>query len=80
VTVENRVRQKDKGKGSENYKNSRKGRSKYRLQKIDCWNFGKKEHMKKYCRAPKKQRDGQQENNQEANVEGDVLHHSLILS
>jgi hypothetical protein len=36
--------------------------------------------MKKYCRAPKKQRDGQQEKNHEANVIGDVLQDSLILS
>jgi hypothetical protein len=31
-------------------------------------------------RAPKKQRDGQQEKNQEANVTGDVLQDALILS
>ena len=36
--------------------------------------------MKKDCRAPKKQRDGQQERNQEANVTGDVLQDALILS
>jgi hypothetical protein len=43
---------------------------------MELW---KKGHMKKYCRAPKKQRDGQQETNQEANVIGDVLHDALIL-
>jgi hypothetical protein len=36
--------------------------------------------MKKDCRAPKKQRNGQQERNQEANVTGDVLQDALILS
>jgi hypothetical protein len=36
--------------------------------------------MKKDCRDPKKQRDGQQEKNQEANVTSDVLRDSLILS
>jgi hypothetical protein len=36
--------------------------------------------MKKYCRAPKKQRDGQQEKNQKENVTGDVLQDALILS
>ena len=36
--------------------------------------------MKKDCRASKKQRDGQQEKNQEANVTGDVLQDDLILS
>jgi hypothetical protein len=36
--------------------------------------------MKKYCKAPKKQRDGLQEKNQEENVTGDVLQDALILS
>jgi hypothetical protein len=36
--------------------------------------------MKKDCRAPKKQRYGHQEKNQEANVIGDVLQDDLILS
>ena len=35
--------------------------------------------MKKDCRAPKKQRDGQHEKNKEANVTGDVLQDDLIL-
>jgi hypothetical protein len=75
----NRERQKDRGKGSRNRGNSRKGRSKSRLVKIDCWNCGKKGHLKKYCRAPKKQRDGQREKNQKENVTGDVLQYALIL-
>jgi hypothetical protein len=78
--MENRGRQKDRGKGSGNRGNSRKGRSKSRLGKIECWNCGKKGHLKKDYRAPKKQRDGQQERNQEANVTGDVLQDALILS
>jgi hypothetical protein len=41
---------------------------------------GKKGHMKKYCGSPKKQGYGQQEKNQEANVAGDVLRDTLILS
>jgi hypothetical protein len=36
--------------------------------------------MKKDYRSPKKQRDAQQEKNQEANITGDVLQDSLILS
>jgi hypothetical protein len=80
LNMENRGRQKDRGKGSGNHENSRKGRSKSRLGKIECWNCGKKGHLKKDCRAPKKQRDGQQEKNQEANVIGDVLQDALILS
>jgi hypothetical protein len=59
LNMENRGRQKDRGKGFENHGNSRKGRSKSRLGKIECWNCGKKGHMKKDWRAPKKQRDGQ---------------------
>ena len=59
LNMENRGRQKDRGKGFGNHGNSRKGRSKYRLGKIECWNCGNKGHMKKECRAPKKQRDGQ---------------------
>jgi hypothetical protein len=35
--------------------------------------------MKKYYRAPKKQRDGQQYKNQEENVIGDVLQDALII-
>jgi hypothetical protein len=58
LNMENRGRQKDRGKGSRNCGNSRKGRSKSRLGKIECWNCGKKGHLKKECRAPKKQRDG----------------------
>ena len=45
--------------------NSRKGGSKYRLGNIECWNCEKKGHLKKDCRAPKKQRDGHQDKNQE---------------
>ena len=54
--------------------NYRKGRSKSIFGKIECWNCGKKD-----CRAPKKQRDGQQEKSQEANVTGDMLQDAFIL-
>ena len=80
LNMENRGRQKDRGKGSGNRKNSRKGRSKSILGKIECWNCVKKGHLKKDCRAPKKQRDGKQKRNQEANVTGHVLQYALILS
>jgi hypothetical protein len=80
LNMENRGRQNDGGKGSWNCMNYRKGRSKSRLGKIECWNCGKKGHLKKDYRAPKKQRDGQQEKNQEANVTCDVLQDALILS
>jgi hypothetical protein len=41
LNMENRGRQKDRGKGSENRGNSRKGRSKSRIGKIECWICGK---------------------------------------
>jgi hypothetical protein len=69
LNMENRGRQKDRGKGLGNRGNSRKGRSKSRLGKIECWNCEKKGHLKKDCRAPK-----------EANVTSDVLQDDLILS
>jgi hypothetical protein len=77
--MENRGRQKDRGKGSGNCGNSRKGRSKSRLRNIECYNCGKRGNLNKYCRAPKKQRDGHQEKNQEANVIDDVLQDALVL-
>jgi hypothetical protein len=58
LNMEVRGRQKDRGKVSGIHENSRKGISKSRLGKIECWDCGKKGHLKKYCRAPKKQRDG----------------------
>jgi hypothetical protein len=80
LNMDNRGRQKDRGKGSENHGNSMKGKSKSIFGKIECWNCGKKGHLKKDCKDPKKQKHGQQEKNQEANVTGEVLEHSLILS
>jgi hypothetical protein len=59
LNMDNGGRQKDRGKGSGNRGNSRKGRSKSRLGKIECWNCGNKGHLKKDYKAPKKQRDGQ---------------------
>jgi hypothetical protein len=78
--VENRGRQKDIEKGSGNHMNSRKGIYKYKLGKIECWNCGKKGHLKNDCISPKKQRDGQHEKNREENVIGDVLQDALIIS
>ena len=46
LNMENRERQKDRGKGSGNHGNYRKGRSKSRLGKIECWNCGKKGNLK----------------------------------
>jgi hypothetical protein len=80
LNMENMGRQKDRGKGSGNRGNSRKGRSKSRLGMIKCWNYGKKGHLKKDYKDPKKHKNGQHEKNQEENVTGDVLQDGLILS
>jgi hypothetical protein len=58
LNMENKRRQKDRGKGLRNRKNYRKCRFKSILGKIECQNYGKKGHLKKYYKAPKKQRDG----------------------
>jgi hypothetical protein len=59
LTMENMGRQRERGKRPGNRGNSRKGRSKSILENIECWKFGNKWHMKKDCRSPKKQGDGQ---------------------
>jgi len=58
LTMENRERQMERGKSPGNRGNSRKGISKSRLGKIECWNCGNKGHLKKDCRSPKNQGDG----------------------
>ena len=78
--MDSRGRSRDRGKSSGNHRKSRKGRSKSRPKNLECWNCGKKGHLKRDCKAPKKQGDGQQEKNQEANVAGDVLQDALIIS
>ena len=78
--MERRGRQKERGNIPDNRSKSGKGRSKSRFRKIECWNCGKKGHLKKDCRAPKKKGDRQQETTQEANVAGDVLQDALILT
>ena len=77
--MESRGRQKERGRSPRNCSKSKKGRSKSRFRKIECWNCGKKGHLKKDCRAPKKKGERQQETTQEANVAGDVLQDDLIL-
>ena len=54
LTMERRGRQNERGRSLGNRSNSKKGRSKSRFRKIECWNYGKKGHLKKDCRAPKK--------------------------
>ena len=47
---------------------------------MECWNCGKRGHLKKGCRAPKEKGYGNQETTQEANVAGDVLQDVFILA
>ena len=78
--MERRGRQKERGKSPGNRDKFGKGRSKSRFGKIECWNCGKKGHLKKYCRAPKKKGEWQQETTREVNVASDVLQDALILA
>ena len=80
LTMERRGRQNERGRNLGNRGKSKKGRSKSRFGNIECWNYGKKGHLKKDCRAPKKKGERQQEATQEANVAGDVLQDDLILA
>ena len=80
LTMEKRGRQNERGRIPENHSKSKKGIPKSRFGKIECWNCGKKGHLKKECRVPKKKGDRQQETTQEANVAGDVLQDALILA
>ena len=80
LTMESRGRQNKRGRNPGNRGKSKNGRSKSKFGKIECWNCGKKGHLKKYCRAPKKKGERQQETTQEANVAGDVLQDALILA
>ena len=54
LAMERRGRQRERGRNPSNHIKSRKGRSNSILGKIECWNCGKKGHLKKDCRAPKK--------------------------
>ena len=79
-TMEKKGIQKERGKIPGNLNKYKKGRSKSRFKKIECWNCGKKGHLKKDCRAPKNKGERQQETTHEANVVGDVLEDALILA
>ena len=80
LTMESRGRQKERGRSLGNHSKSKKGISKSRFENIECWNCGKKGHLKKDCRAPKKKCERQQETTQEANVVGDGLQDALIVA
>ena len=80
LTMESRQWKKERGRNLGNHSKSRKGRSKSIFGKIECWNDGKRGHLKKDYRAPKKNEDRKQETTQESNVSGDVLQDVVILA
>ena len=61
LTKESRGRQNERGRSPGNCGKSKRGISKSRFRKIECWNCGKKGHLKKDCKAPKKKGERQQE-------------------
>ena len=58
LTMESRGIQRERGRIPGNESKSIKGISKSIFGKIECLNYGKKGHLKKYCRAPKKKEMG----------------------
>ena len=61
LTMESRGRQNERGRSPVNDGKSKKGRSKSRFRKIEYWKCGRKGHLKKDCKAPKKKGDEHQE-------------------
>ena len=80
LTMENRGRQRARVRIPCNHNKSRKGRSKSIFGKIECWNCGKRGHLRKDYRGPKKKGGGKQETTQEANAAGDVLQDDFIIA
>ena len=54
LTMDSRGILRDRGNSSGNCGKSRKGKSKSRLKNLECWNCGKKGHLKRDYKAPKK--------------------------
>ena len=80
LIVDNRGRQKERGKSLDNHGKFRKDICKSRAR-VEFWNYGNKWHLNKdYGSQKGKKGDGQNENAQEENVIGDVLQDDLILS
>ena len=79
-TSGNALTMESRGTSPGNRGKSKKGRSKSRFGKIECWNCGKKGHLKKDCRSPKNKGDKQYETTQEENVVGGALQDALILA
>ena len=54
LTMERRGRQNERGRSPGNHRKSKKGISKSRFGKIECWNCGKKGRLMKDYRAPRR--------------------------
>lgn len=82
LTIENRGKTKERGKGSSNHRMSKQGRSKSLTRRLECWGCREQGHLKRdYRFAKNKKGKDNQEDNKEANVtSGDVLQDALILS
>ena len=77
LNVDGRGRSPDRSIGNGNRDKSKNGRSKSRNGKtLECWNYSKTSHLKKNCRAPKKNED----KNDVVNVVTDEVCDALILS
>ena len=59
LTMESKGRKNERGRSPGNRNKPRKGRYKSIFGKIECWNCGKRGHLKKDYRSPKKKGDGQ---------------------
>ena len=71
--MENKGKQRERGRSLGNCNKYRKGGSKSKPRNIECWNYGKRGHLKKDYRALKKKGDQKHETTEEENVAGDVL-------
>ena len=77
LNVDGRGRSSDRNRSNGNRGKSKNGRSKLRNGRtLECWNYSKTGHLKKKCRAPRKNED----KNDVANVVTDEVHDALILS
>ena len=82
LTVETRGRPKERSKSHKNRDHSRRSKSRTKSTTMECWNCGKKGHMKKDCWSKKKKEPEWQESKptSEANVAGEVEQDALIIS
>ena len=77
LNIDGRTRSSDRNKGNGNRGKLKNGRGKKRNGRtLDSWNCNKTGHLKKNCRAPRKNED----KNDAANVVTNEVHDALILS